>query len=113
MSRPTIHFGSSLPVPVLIVGGFALVLVLVVGCCTALNALTRRRVLNGWLWGGMVIVFLVAYHLIALYTANRDASVEMRPEPAGEAVGTSIGLSLLLAVAAWRALAWRRRRPAV
>ena len=92
----------------LIVGALAVVLILVVSCCSALNVLTRRRILNGWLWGGAVVVLLVFYHLVSVYTADRDTAAEMSPELTGEVFGTTIGVSLLLALAGWRALAWRR-----
>lgn len=112
MSTPTTYIGSSLPVPTLVVGGLALVLLLVLGCCSLVNLTARRPVLNGWLWGGAVVVFLVAYHLLAV-RARGPVSGTQVPADGGEVVGTTIGLAVLLGVAAWRAVAWRRRtRPA-
>jgi hypothetical protein len=108
MNPPTVYFTNSLPGPVLVVGALGAVLVLVVGCCGALNALTRRRRFNGWLWGALTVVFLLSYHLISVYTAEREPVLESA-EPAGEIFATTIGVALLLALATWRAIAWQRR----
>jgi len=109
MSTPTIYVGSSLPAPVLVVGGLALVLLLVLGCCSLVNLAVRRQLLNGWLWGGAGVVFLVTYHLLAVRAQRPVSSTQVATE-GGEVIGTIIGLAVLLGVATWRAVAWRRRR---
>jgi hypothetical protein len=52
-------------------GPFALVFVLAAGLSVIVNKLSRERVLNPWLWGGLAMVGLavcvVVYHFVMLY----------------------------------------------
>ena len=52
-------------------GPFALVFVLAAGLSIIVNKLSRERVLNPWLWGGLAMVCLViaavVYHFVWLY----------------------------------------------
>ena len=108
MNARDIYFTSSLPVPVLVTGALALSLLLVVGCCTLINRVTRRPVVNGWLWGGALVVYLVMYQLISAYRLGPVDGPATGSDFGSDDLGVAIGVLSLIAVAAWRALAWRR-----
>jgi hypothetical protein len=107
MSTPTIYVANSIQMVVIVVGALALTLTIVLACCSLVNLIARRPVLNGWLWGTATVTLLLTYHLAIVYTTT--AAEEQSAAVTGDDFILGIPILLLLAIATWRAVAWRRR----
>jgi len=103
------YVATSLPGALIAIGGLSVVLLTVVLLCSLLNLLARRRVLNGWLWGAIFVGFLVAYHLLVVFSQPPPEISDPQANDPAETFFFAAGLVTMLAVAVWRAIVWRRR----